>query len=567
MTAPALDFLPYIDICSECDSLYAPLDGFCQHCEPRESRPCTVCGADHRSIYAMCQPCRTDLRVCTEDNCDAEFRSPHTYIATTCPSHHAEYRICTEPDCRQPFYVNRAFRTTKCRRCRESAPRETPRAERTCLRCADVFLTGAIHPKDHCPRCAYLTFRCCVCRRVSRKNRTSDGDMCHLCKRELKRVVAEAERIKDERREAAIRREDAEARAERKAIAKAVAKAAQEKRERRAKKQQAKARELATRKAQYVRCRSPRAKSGDHFLSHYRCTQCSMIHPQIPKKCSGCSYPKRKCLVCDELKPCNRRVKLFRCQDCQLMRFCATCDDAFLPREAHILHCLAHETERERCRDCYPHGSTRSHHPKACSQHRKRKVSDTDKAIRSRARAARRKQLVTDASVHGGVPTLDDIKALRLGICAYCGGQGTSVDHIRALLRGGWHHLSLNLVSACKRCNSHKSDHLLTEWKDRARVIHGIRHDLRIAEQYAREVAEAHGYDMSWWVPKMEPIRTALTCPESTRQRRKRGMTPPTGVVAPTRPVQPKTPCTPSPTSKPRPKSKRWQVISYGDDI
>ena len=55
------------------------------------------------------------------------------------------------------------------------------------------------------------------------------------------------------------------------------------------------------------------------------------------------------------------------------------------------------------------------------------------------------------------------------GLCGYCGKPGETKDHILPRARGGkteWE----NLVWACKPCNSHKADKLLTEAKMTLRV-------------------------------------------------------------------------------------------------
>ncbi|MFZ2502149.1 MAG: HNH endonuclease [Nocardioides sp.] len=43
------------------------------------------------------------------------------------------------------------------------------------------------------------------------------------------------------------------------------------------------------------------------------------------------------------------------------------------------------------------------------------------------------------------------------GRCCYCGGHGSTLDHVQPMSRGGgsdW----LNLVTACERCNSRKAN-------------------------------------------------------------------------------------------------------------
>lgn len=46
--------------------------------------------------------------------------------------------------------------------------------------------------------------------------------------------------------------------------------------------------------------------------------------------------------------------------------------------------------------------------------------------------------------------------------CQYCGGQAESIDHVVPRSRGGAHSWE-NVVACCRRCNTHKEDHLLHE--------------------------------------------------------------------------------------------------------
>lgn len=57
--------------------------------------------------------------------------------------------------------------------------------------------------------------------------------------------------------------------------------------------------------------------------------------------------------------------------------------------------------------------------------------------------------------------------------CVYCGAPATDVDHIRPRSRGGTDDDS-NLTSACHPCNMSKNSLLITEWQDRARVLHAV---------------------------------------------------------------------------------------------
>lgn len=46
--------------------------------------------------------------------------------------------------------------------------------------------------------------------------------------------------------------------------------------------------------------------------------------------------------------------------------------------------------------------------------------------------------------------------------CGYCGKKATTIDHIRPRSKGG-KHTWLNVVAACVKCNSKKSDIQLSE--------------------------------------------------------------------------------------------------------
>lgn len=48
------------------------------------------------------------------------------------------------------------------------------------------------------------------------------------------------------------------------------------------------------------------------------------------------------------------------------------------------------------------------------------------------------------------------------GLCQYCGRKAENLDHVMPRSKGGAHSW-LNLVAACKRCNSRKSDRTLKE--------------------------------------------------------------------------------------------------------
>ncbi len=83
--------------------------------------------------------------------------------------------------------------------------------------------------------------------------------------------------------------------------------------------------------------------------------------------------------------------------------------------------------------------------------------------MRVRAQAARARK-----SSASGTYTFDEwtaCLALWDNCCAYCGRKmkGLTQDHVVPLSKGGWH-CGLNVVPACKPCNSQKGVSMLREW-------------------------------------------------------------------------------------------------------
>ena len=60
--------------------------------------------------------------------------------------------------------------------------------------------------------------------------------------------------------------------------------------------------------------------------------------------------------------------------------------------------------------------------------------------------------------------------------CVYCGLSGEDVrlqiDHVYPVIRGGTNH-ELNLVTACRECNTEKNDMTMEEWESKVRSKHG----------------------------------------------------------------------------------------------
>jgi hypothetical protein len=72
-------------------------------------------------------------------------------------------------------------------------------------------------------------------------------------------------------------------------------------------------------------------------------------------------------------------------------------------------------------------------------------------------------------SVNKPQPVFNEVMAGRRQIldrdnwtCAYCGGSGTTIDHIHPASRGG-ENTWLNLITACESCNQLKADYTLEE--------------------------------------------------------------------------------------------------------
>lgn len=76
---------------------------------------------------------------------------------------------------------------------------------------------------------------------------------------------------------------------------------------------------------------------------------------------------------------------------------------------------------------------------------------------------ARRKAVISLGSV--GLSEWREICEMHAGRCVYCGTtpKKLTMDHVVPLSRGG-HHSPLNIVPACKSCNSSKGAKLLHEW-------------------------------------------------------------------------------------------------------
>jgi len=66
------------------------------------------------------------------------------------------------------------------------------------------------------------------------------------------------------------------------------------------------------------------------------------------------------------------------------------------------------------------------------------------------------KQLRRSRRKRDGLLTEDWIAVIEKDPCAYCGGEGGTIDHVIPLSRGG-EHGDTNVVGACRRCNSSKS--------------------------------------------------------------------------------------------------------------
>ncbi|MFF4403599.1 HNH endonuclease [Streptomyces sp. NPDC001404] len=86
------------------------------------------------------------------------------------------------------------------------------------------------------------------------------------------------------------------------------------------------------------------------------------------------------------------------------------------------------------------------------------------------------------AEIAGPVPAEVYAEIRESGPCVYCGSSANTVDHITPLARGGWEH-EINLVPACRSCNSSKGTRLLSEWDPR-RVVRAVAVSYKVAAVY-----------------------------------------------------------------------------------
>lgn len=100
------------------------------------------------------------------------------------------------------------------------------------------------------------------------------------------------------------------------------------------------------------------------------------------------------------------------------------------------------------------------------------------KRVRDNVRRARKAQ----ASVCGPLPARVYASVLSSGPCVYCAALATEVDHVKPLSRGGIEH-AMNLVPACKSCNSGKKDRLLDEW-DQVRVTRAVKVSRAVRDEW-----------------------------------------------------------------------------------
>lgn len=124
----------------------------------------------------------------------------------------------------------------------------------------------------------------------------------------------------------------------------------------------------------------------------------------------------------------------------------------------------------------------RAENPERVQENYRRWSADNphSKRIRDNTRRARK----ANATICGPVAAADYAAVINSGPCVYCGKIATEVDHVRPLSRGGVEH-PLNMVPACKSCNSGKKDRLLDEW-DRVRVSKAVTVSSVVRDEWKR---------------------------------------------------------------------------------
>jgi HNH endonuclease len=239
---------------------------------------------------------------------------------------------------------------------------------------------------------------------------------------------------------------------------------------------------------------------GRVFVGAYRsCLSCRRNGPPRSFVCRFCSTPTGStmtiCAAClDGLRLCGSCGRSFiedghdECGSCRSRtRICQACGVAF-PGWADL--CTECRPYRERT--CVTCGRQFSGTGKQCSPCYRRSSPIEMRSARDRQGNNVRRARILSAQICGSVPTYIYRLVLNSGPCVYCGMEADTVDHVRALARGGWEHES-NLVPACRSCNVRKKDRLLTELKGgqwSAKVAHAVAISETVRREWERLTTE-----------------------------------------------------------------------------
>lgn len=133
---------------------------------------------------------------------------------------------------------------------------------------------------------------------------------------------------------------------------------------------------------------------------------------------------------------------------------------------------MFHRSRPNECKPCYSkikaayHSTERGHQIRSSATKRWRNSPSGWETL-SRL-SANRLGTVKDGSLTAQQWQM--VLAVHLWSCAYCGSQeNLSVDHVRPISRGGQHNV-LNVVPACRRCNSKKGNRRGDRWLKEALV-------------------------------------------------------------------------------------------------
>lgn len=128
------------------------------------------------------------------------------------------------------------------------------------------------------------------------------------------------------------------------------------------------------------------------------------------------------------------------------------------------------EKERER------HVRWRLDNPDKVLEHHTRYNATESGKARTARDGANRAALKVERACCFDTSTLTALLQAQGGLCAYCLTEpATTVDHVQALSRGGWH-CGANMAAVCERCNNRKGVRPLNVYLD-VLIAEGVRDD------------------------------------------------------------------------------------------